>query len=164
MEKHADRSIDALAILRARGYDIRLAVAGDGPRGTHLRRRAAELPVDFLGHLTDRQKMAALLASADIALAPGPHETFGLAALEALASGTAVVVSHSSALTEIVTPRCGAAAPDTAEGFADAIESVLEHSEPDRRSAARARAEHFGWPHAVDAMIDAWSRSDARPV
>ena len=31
-----------------------------------------------------RADVATLLASADVALAPGPHETFGLAALEAL--------------------------------------------------------------------------------
>lgn len=68
VEKHVERSIDALAILRVRGYDVRLVVAGDGPRRTHLRRRTAELAVDFLGHLTDRQEAATLLASADIAL------------------------------------------------------------------------------------------------
>ncbi|WP_414859084.1 glycosyltransferase [Nocardia terpenica] len=35
-------------------------------------------------------------------MAPGPHETFGLAALEALAAGTPVVASRSSAALEYV--------------------------------------------------------------
>lgn len=37
-----------------------------------------------------------------MAIAPGPAETFGLAALEALACGTPVVVSAESALPEVV--------------------------------------------------------------
>jgi alpha-1,6-mannosyltransferase len=37
------------------------------------------LPVRFLGHLSDPGALAAVLASADVAIAPGPVETFGLA-------------------------------------------------------------------------------------
>lgn len=37
-----------------------------------------------------------------MAIAPGPAETFGLAALEALACGTPVVVRAESALPEVV--------------------------------------------------------------
>ena len=74
-------------------------VAGDGPLRPRLERRAARagLPVTFAGFLSGRADLAALLASADVALAPGPAETFGLAALEALACGTPVVVSAESA-------------------------------------------------------------------
>ncbi len=56
----------------------------------------------FAGFLPDRSDLAALLASADVAIAPGPAETFGLAGLEALACGTPVVVSAESALPEVV--------------------------------------------------------------
>src|SRR3712207_7820352 len=52
----------------------------------------------FAGHIADRSAVAALLASADVVVAPGPVETFGLAALEALACGTPVVVDQASAL------------------------------------------------------------------
>ena len=82
----------------------RLVVAGDGPLRGRLERRAARegLPVTFAGFLPDRADLAALLASADVAIAPGPAETFGLAGLEALACGTPVVVSAESALPEVV--------------------------------------------------------------
>ncbi|HEY9303044.1 MAG TPA: glycosyltransferase, partial [Mycobacterium sp.] len=96
-----------------------------------------------------------LLATADVVLAPGPHETFGLAALEALASGTPVVVSRSSALPEIVLPSCGAAVADDGHAFADAICGLLDAPEPSRRAAARARAEEFPWPAAVTGMLHA---------
>src|SRR5207244_13537765 len=118
----------------------RLCSAGDGPRIAALRRRAAGLPVTFLGFVDSRADVAALLATADVSLAPGPHETFGLAALEALASGTPVVVSASSALKEIVRPGCGAAVDDHAPAFASAVTNLLESPEDLRRAAARARA------------------------
>jgi len=86
-EKKPERSLNTLATLRARGLPVRLVMAGDGPLRQRLERDAARgaLPVTFAGFLPDRAGLAALLASADVAIAPGPAETFGLAALEALA-------------------------------------------------------------------------------
>jgi alpha-1,6-mannosyltransferase len=111
--------------------------------------------VTFLGFLSDRADVARLLATADVSLAPGPHETFGLAALEALASGTPVVVSASSALREIVGPGCGEAVDDHAPAFATAVTGLLERPEDARRAAARARAEQFAWPTSVRGMLAA---------
>ncbi|MDT5140455.1 MAG: alpha,6-mannosyltransferase [Mycobacterium sp.] len=110
VEKRADRSIDAVAALCDAGIDARLVVVGEGPLRARLERQAAHLPIDFTGFVADRRTVAGLLASADVALAPGPHETFGLAALESLACGTPAVVSRTSAMTEIITADSGALA------------------------------------------------------
>ena len=106
------------------------AVAGDGSRRAALAYRAARLPVRFAGHINDRSAVAALLASADVVVAPGPVETFGLAALEALACGTP-------------------------EAFAEGVRRLMARPEGERRAAARARAELFGWPQAVDGFLRA---------
>jgi alpha-1,6-mannosyltransferase len=158
-EKHVERSVDTLAALHEAGQPVRLVVAGDGPRRSALQRRARGLPVTFLGFVASRPAVARLLASSDVSLAPGPHETFGLAALEALASGTPVVVSRSSALVEIIRPGCGAAVPDDPDAFAGAVRGLLAASRFQRRARARARAEEFGWPAAVDGMLHALTRS-----
>ncbi len=100
------------------------------------------------------------MACADVVLAPGPVETFGLAALETLACGTPVVVSASSALPAVV-GRAGRAAPDHGTAFADAAQALLAVPEPVRRAAARAQAERYGWPAAVSAFLAA---HDAAPV
>ncbi|OXM43342.1 glycosyltransferase family 4 protein [Amycolatopsis alba] len=154
-EKHVERSVDTVAELTESGHRVRLVIAGDGPRRRTLERRARGLPVTFLGFLAGRGDVARLLASADVSLAPGPHETFGLAALEALASGTPVVVSASSALREIVRPGCGAAVDDLAPAFAGAVTELLKRPEIARRAAARARAEDFAWPRSVQGMLSA---------
>jgi alpha-1,6-mannosyltransferase len=153
-EKHPERSIDTVAALRDAGMRVRLVVAGDGPRRAALERRSSGLPVTFLGFVPDRARLARLLASADVSLAPGPHETFGLSALEALASGTPVVVSASSALPEIV-GGSGAAAADSPSAFAAGVTTLLAANEGARRAAARARAEQFTWPAAVTRMLAA---------
>ncbi|MEJ8668498.1 glycosyltransferase family 4 protein [Streptomyces sp. MS1.AVA.1] len=121
-----------------------------------MEKRAQErdLPVTFLGHVADRSLLGALQASADICLAPGPAETFGLAALEAMACGTPVVASASSALPEVI-GSAGATAADNGDAFADAVEMLLDRPERERREAARARAECFGWGTAVDAFLTA---------
>jgi len=151
-EKKPLRSLTTLATLRAGGLPARLVVAGDGPLREALERTAARdgLPITFAGFLRGRDDLAALLASADVAIAPGPAETFGLAALEALACGTPVVVSAESALPEVVGDAgASVAGEDLAAGVAD----VLSRPEADRRAAARARAERYGWPAAVRAFL-----------
>ncbi|MFJ4362484.1 glycosyltransferase [Streptomyces massasporeus] len=156
VEKRPGTALDALEALRRRGRRAVLVVAGDGPLRSRLEQRAREsgLPVTFLGHVSDRGLLGALQASADLALAPGPAETFGLAALEAMACGTPVVASASSALSEVI-GSAGAVAADHGEAFADSVDRLLERREADRREAARARAECFGWDAAVDAFLAA---------
>jgi alpha-1,6-mannosyltransferase len=152
LEKKPHRSVLALAELREAGVDAVLVVAGDGPMRRRMERIAAErgLPVTFAGFIPDRSEVAALLASADVVLAPGPLETFGLAALEALACGTPVVVSADSALPEVVGDAGAAAA---GEDFATGVATVLGWPAGERRARARARAEQFSWPAAIEAFL-----------
>lgn len=164
VEKRPAAALDALAALRAQGVKAALVVAGDGPLAAALARRARErrLPVMFLGHVGDREELADLQAAADICLAPGPAETFGLSALEALACGTPVVASASSALPEIL-GAAGGTATDTPGAYADAVRELLDRPEAARRAAARARAELFGWDRAVAAFL-AVHEASASPV
>ncbi|GHS86814.1 GDP-mannose-dependent alpha-(1-6)-phosphatidylinositol dimannoside mannosyltransferase [Actinomycetota bacterium] len=152
-EKRPDLAVEALRLLVADGTSARLVVAGDGPAMAGLRRRASGLPVTFLGHVPDRRAVAELLAGADVVLAPGPIETLGLAALEALACGTPVVASRTSALAELLTDGSGACAEPTARGVAAAVATLLAQPAAHGRRAARERAEQFPWSRTVDAML-----------
>ncbi|WP_433894068.1 glycosyltransferase [Streptomyces sp. CA-111067] len=154
-EKRPETALRTLARLRDQGVDAALVVAGEGPLQARLTERAAaaRLPVTFLGHVAARPDLAALLASADVVLAPGPVETFGLAALEALACGTPVVVSARSALPALI-GTAGATADTTGE-YAGAVQRLLAAPVELRRTRARTRAELFTWPAAVDAFLTA---------
>jgi alpha-1,6-mannosyltransferase len=159
-EKRPQRSLTTLATLCAAGLPVRLVVAGDGPLRSRLVRRAARagLPVTFAGFLPGRADLATLLASADVAIAPGPAETFGLAALEALACGTPVVVSAESALPEVVGE---AGASVAGEDLAAGVRAMLARPERSRRAAARARAEQYDWGTATRGFLAAHGAADA---
>lgn len=151
-EKRPGRSVGALLSLRAMGYDAVLVVAGNGPLRRRLTRQARGAPVEFVSFVPDRRSLAALLATADVVVAPGPVETFGLAALEALACGTPVVVDADSALPEVV-GDAGVAV--SGEAYEQGIAAVLAQPETDRRAAARARAECFSWSSSVAGFLAA---------
>lgn len=155
IEKHPHQSIDAVAALCDSGVDARLVVVGEGPLRSRLQRHARGLPVDFTGYVGCRETVAAILASADVALAPGPHETFGLAALEALACGTPAVVSRTSALAELLTQDSGAVADNDPRAIAHAVTTVISRPEGHRRHSARRRAEQFTWPRSAAGMLSA---------
>lgn len=152
--KRPELAVDALAALRNAKVPAVLVVAGDGTRRAALAYRSARLPVRFAGHIAERADVAALLASADVVVAPGPVETFGLTAIEALACGTPVVVNDASALPEVI-GEAGVAVAGTAEAFADGVRALMERPEGERRALARERAEHFGWPQAVEGFLRA---------
>lgn len=153
-EKRPDLALRTLAELLDRGVPAHLVVAGDGPQRAGLQAWAAErnLPVRFLGHLP-QDELACWLATADVALAPGPVETFCLSAVEALASGTPVVGNAASAIAAVLGPA-GMVADGRADAFADAVQAVLSRPEPLRRSAARVQAERFGWAATARTMLE----------
>jgi len=164
-EKKPRRSLDAVAALSRAGVPARLVVAGSGPLLPMLRAEASkrELAVCFLGFLGDPALLGALLATADVVIAPGPVETFGLAALEALASGTPVVASAESALSEVIGPA-GVAAPGDGPAYAEAVLALMERPAEARRRTARQQAERFPWGAAVDGFLAAHGAARVRLV
>lgn len=152
-EKRPDLAVEALRLLHRGGIPVRLVIAGSGPLKASLARLARDLPVELVGHLSDRASVAALLGAADVVLAPGPVETFGLAALEALACGTPIVAASTSAVAELVEGDAGRSAAPEPEAMATAILALLAVPELHRRGAARARAESFPWSRTTDTML-----------
>lgn len=153
-EKRPDLAVGAARELSQRGLDVRLGVAGSGPLEASLRRRAAGAPVDWLGFVAGTGAMSSLLGGADVVVAPGPVETFGLSALEALACGTPVVSNIHSAVPEVV-GDAGRASASTPRSFADAVEALLAVPADERRRRARARAELFPWSATVEGFLRA---------
>ena len=158
-EKRPDLAIGAACELQRRGHRVSLRIAGDGPLRRSLEAASVDAPVTFLGFVRDKGAFADELRSADVALAPGPVETFGLAALGALACGTPVVANHHSALPSVL-GSAGAVSASSPRSFADAVERLLLVPVDERRRAARARAEQYPWAATVEGFL----RAHALPV
>jgi alpha-1,6-mannosyltransferase len=153
-EKRVEVAVATVDRLRNRGVRAHLTVVGEGPERGFLVRRASGLPITFLGHISDRRAVAEVLASADVMLAPGPVESFGLAPLEALASGTPVVAPTTGAVRELLrAPGSGEVAFSHPRSTAAAVLRLLTLDADARRRAARTAAEGFCWSTAVRRML-----------
>lgn len=159
--KGMDALIRALPLILARGIAARvLLIGGDDERHPALwnaeQRRLDALRRDlrvaervhFLG-AQPQERLPAYYAAADVVAAPSHYESFGLAALEAMASGAAVVASRAGGLAlTIEDGRSGLLAPpDDHHALAAQILRVLEDPAlaATLRAGARRRAEEYGW-------------------
>jgi alpha-1,6-mannosyltransferase len=152
-EKSPHLAVATAVELHRRGVPVRLDVYGDGPHRQELEDIGRDAPVYFHGHVADRQQLSLRLASADIALAACPGETFGLSVLEALGAGTPVVTADTGGAREIIDPACGTWAEPVPSALADAVLRLAAHPARERRRAARRRAEQFPWSLTVDRML-----------
>ena len=132
-----------------------LVMVGDGPDRVHAERTARELGVErsvhFLGKL---ESVAPLLAGADLFLLPSATESFGLSALEALASGVPVIGSNTGGLPEVVRAgETGALCPvGDVEAMAEAAKAILGDEGRWRAMSEAAAAdarERFGLDEVV---------------
>ena len=97
------RDVVRIFALAAKEVPSSLVMVGDGPDRVDAEFEARHLGVSehvhFLGKIDD---VAPLLANADVFLLPTQSESFGLSALEALASGVPVVGTRAGGLVEVV--------------------------------------------------------------
>ncbi len=154
-EKDPDFLLDIAHACKINGTQIQLVIAGSGPLTKKLVARAEkeDLPVSFIGFISDKNYLAQLLASADLFLAVGPIETFGLAALEALASGTPVICRDTSAITEIIDSKCGYSLPRDSSRWAEQIRNHFDLDQVAISKFARGRAEEFSWEESARKLL-----------
>ncbi|MCS6895155.1 MAG: N-acetyl-alpha-D-glucosaminyl L-malate synthase BshA [Bacteroidia bacterium] len=110
--------------LLRKGLAVRLLMIGDGPDRAQCEHLAHELQVwrhvHFVGGIQD---VAPLLAIGDVFVLTSAYESFGLAALEAMASGVPVVAASVGGLPEIISSDSGALYPPN--NLTAASEAVL---------------------------------------
>lgn len=131
---------------------------GDGWRNEALRVAVAQgITEGWLVHLgfVDEKLLPALYAGAALFVYPSTYEGFGLPPIEAMASGTPVMVADQSCLPEV----CGEAAryidPDDIVAFSAAIAESLNDTPWQEESVARglSRARLYTWDRCIDATI-----------
>jgi len=142
----------------------RLVLIGDGPEREAVERRAVELSVaDDVLFLGDQEYIGEILPEADVFLLPSEHESFGLAALEAMACGVPVVGSRIGGLPEVIVDgETGFLCSPHDVGCMRELVLGLFRDEERRLAlgaAARARAvEKFDRDRIVDQYLAAYQR------
>ncbi|HAL48356.1 MAG TPA: glycosyltransferase family 1 protein [Dehalococcoidia bacterium] len=148
--------------------DTRVLIVGGHPENDteqdRLRALTAELGLQDVVTFTGAVEQAELpnyYNAADAFVLPSHSESFGLAALEAMACGTPVVASRVGGLkTFIDSGETGYLVPwRCPEPFAQRLEILLANPELKNAmgTAARAKALKMGWGHTADRMLECYS-------
>jgi N-acetyl-alpha-D-glucosaminyl L-malate synthase BshA len=119
------RPVDCVEILSRvtkKGIDTRLVMVGDGSERTNVEHRARCLGLyDKCVFVGKQPKIVEYLSAADVLLLPSDQESFGLAALEAMACEVPVIASRVGGIPEVVT--------DGETGFLSAVGDVDKMAE-----------------------------------
>jgi phosphatidylinositol alpha-mannosyltransferase len=152
--------LEALPRIAERFPGVELVVAGDGPWRPAYRRQAARsgVAVRYLGEVLAERP--GLYRSADLYLAPTSRASFGTTLLEAMGSGTPMLLSDIPAYREVAGPHSAFAPPGDPAAWARAAIALL--GDPARRQAmseaGRAAALGFAWPRVVDRILAVYER------
>jgi alpha-1,6-mannosyltransferase len=157
-EKEVDLLLTAWPEVERR-TGARLVLVGDGPSRRRLQRRPGSERMYWLPFQQDRERLADLLAAVDLAVSPCSIETFGLSALEAIASGTPLLSADRGGVAETV-GRSGAGATfpsGDAGALADQAKALLlgDLAALGARGRRYAEADH-GWDAVLDRIFDVY--------
>ncbi len=156
---------------REKGLELpRLVLVGDIRRDKEypvlqnaIKRSGIEDLVIETGFVPDRDLLL-FYARSDVFLFPSLYEGFGLPPLEAMAAGTPVVSSNTSAMPEVLSDAALLFAPSDTGRARDHVLQILENSElrEELSAAGRKQAGLFSWDNTGEKTLDAYR--DARRI
>jgi D-inositol-3-phosphate glycosyltransferase len=171
--KGLDILISAAALLESDVECSVLIVGGDESSIAEVaelqelaREKGIEQRVAFVGAV-DHDMLPLYYNAADLCVVPSHYESFGLVAVEAMASGVPVVASRVGGLAGTVKDgETGYLIPWLCpEPFAERIELLLEN-EPLRRNlgeSAREAVGRYRWENVAAAVLDVYNSLTGRP-
>jgi N-acetyl-alpha-D-glucosaminyl L-malate synthase BshA len=134
--------VEILARVREKGVRARLVMVGDGSERSRAEHRARCLKVEqYCAFVGKQPRIVDYLSASDVLLLPSEQESFGLAALEALACEVPVIASRVGGIPEVVddgTTGCLAEVGDI-EKMSDCAARLLSNEDLRREMGRRAR-------------------------
>ena len=166
--KGLDRLIEAVALLRDRGLDVDLELAGptvDADHRASLERLAARLAlgarVRFPGELQGEAKLD-FLAGCRVLCLPSHSENFGNVVVEALAALTPVIAARGTPWAVLEAEDAGRWVEATPLALADAIDPYVRSPAIAARAGERGRAlveARYGWRRVALTMCEVYEEA-----
>lgn len=167
-KKGLEQTLEALSLLQNKHWHFAIAGDGDPAYIEKLKAKVDSLELtqrcSFLGHIGGQSK-AHLFQAAHLFVLCSHAENFGISVLEAMAHGTAPLVSYEVALAQIIKEnKLGYACELNTDAIADALNEALDNTDETKKRAELARlyvADHFQWP-AIAIQLNEIYRSSLR--
>lgn len=166
-EKGVAGLIKAFARVSTEIDNAKLVIAGKGPQEKYLKTMVGELELQqrvvFTGFINDDARDQ-IFSIAEAAVFPSLYEPFGIVALEAMASGTPVVVTDVGGLSEIVedgTTGIKVPAADE-EALAQALMKLMQdHALAEKlcKNADKVIKSQFSWDKIAQETVDVYRKT-----
>lgn len=158
--KGLDYLIKAMPIVLAKNPDTRLLMTCRGEYEEHIRNLILKMGihdnVDFIGFIEGKEKDV-LMCICDVFCMPSLYESFGIAILDVMQYGTAVVASDTGGIIEIIENGKNGllCKPKDHVQLAESINALLEDTELNRRigAAGKSSMHRFDVKHICDEYI-----------
>ncbi|MGQ9863675.1 MAG: N-acetyl-alpha-D-glucosaminyl L-malate synthase BshA [Bacteroidia bacterium] len=154
----------ALEYLRHKKIDVYLMLIGDGPTYSQVERIVHQKNLrPYVHMLGPQEEVYPLLAVSDVFALPSEEESFGLAALEAMASGLPVVATQTGGLPELVIQDYNGYLYPTGNipALAEALLQAFQNKQR-LRQGALATAQKYDLPHVLPMYLDFYQEAMAR--
>jgi glycosyltransferase involved in cell wall biosynthesis len=166
LRKNVDVMLQSFELVRAVHPEAQLVVVGapgvgwDAIASRHQKLLATDA-VRVVGYLPDAE-VAAIVRGARVFLYPSRYEGFGIPPLEAMAAGTPVVATKTSALPEALGNHAHWVHPDDPDGIAAAVGDHFDGDpDPATVEAARGWAADFTWGRSAATTLEIFSEAIA---
>jgi len=167
-EKNIEILVEMMQALAAdASAEYHLIFAGDGPRAAWLETIASQtVPgrIRLLGHVAHRDELADLYANSDALVHPNPREPFGIAPLEAMASGLPVVAPRAGGVLSYADARNSWLVEPAGRDFAAGVREVFfdDSIKAGKVRQALRMAANFDWPRVAAIFFDLYDELYAR--
>lgn len=158
-QKGYEAALDALARLVARGFDVHLAIAGEGAQRGALSKQAERIGIAArVSLLGTRRDVPRLMRGADALVLSSRWEGLPNVVMEALAARTPVVATSVGGVPELIEDgRTGLLVdPGDAEALADGMVRLMEMPIEQRGALTEAGRLHVEQEYALEPVMQAW--------
>ena len=155
--------LEVIAALHARGVRATCRIIGDGPDRLALQQQARTLGIDayveFLTDVSEQKELYSLIKASRLFVSLSTREGFGIAVLEAIACGSAVLTTDApDNLAQHLAKRYtrGFVCDTSVKEVTSTVERILAQPTPDNSSTDSWVAE-YSWETMVDLVVDVYS-------
>lgn len=161
-EKNVGLLLEIMQVLAKEKQDFRLLIAGAGPKENWVKEKTENLipeKIIQLGHL-EKETLADYYANVDIFVHPNPREPFGIAPLEAMASGVPTVAPNAGGLLFYATEENMWLCEPNGESFASAVREIIDNPKlaEEKISNALETVQNNSRERSTDFLIETYDK------